>query len=232
LVRFRDDDLASARWKLGPMAGAVGAAFNRLQAQGVDAAGARGSPMFSIGAPAVGAATTNTGSAALAAAVTGAAALQASDYTVQFDGTNAHRDPDVGQCQEHDPVGAARLGRHTRRADDLRSRRACRRRATANFMIRSASTQAAGFELALAVAPTRPATGLAAIPQLGAGNGGDLSVQAFGVDASGPATSPQPVSSHLHGQRHLRYLRYRHRQRHRGFVDARPADTSATAAGR
>jgi len=90
LMKFQNEDLASAKNLLGQMAAAVSGAVNAQQALGLDLgqpAGA-GAPIFSVGAPRVLTASTNTGSATFTATTTDASQLQASDYALSFDGSN------------------------------------------------------------------------------------------------------------------------------------------------
>jgi flagellar hook-associated protein 1 FlgK len=90
LMKFQNEDLASAKNLLGQMAAAVSGAVNKQQSLGLDLsqpAGA-GAPIFSVGAPRVLAASTNAGTATLTATTFDASKLQASDYALSFDGTN------------------------------------------------------------------------------------------------------------------------------------------------
>jgi len=72
------------------MAAAVSGAVNTQQSLGLDLgqpAGA-GAPIFSVGAPRVLGASSNTGSATLSVTVNDSSQLQASDYELRFDGSN------------------------------------------------------------------------------------------------------------------------------------------------
>ncbi|HEU4621976.1 MAG TPA: flagellar basal body rod C-terminal domain-containing protein, partial [Burkholderiaceae bacterium] len=61
---------------------------NDQQALGVDRNGATGQPLFSVGAPEVLPRTGNPGTATLSASVVNSSALEASDYRIDYDGTN------------------------------------------------------------------------------------------------------------------------------------------------
>ena len=90
LLRFQNEDLTAANNLLGRMAAAVSGAVNTQQSLGLDLgqpAGA-GAPIFSVGAPRVLGASSNTGSATLSVTVNDSSQLQASDYELRFDGSN------------------------------------------------------------------------------------------------------------------------------------------------
>ncbi len=87
LLRFRDDDLAAARYGLGQLAGAVAGAYNATHALGVDANGDPGGDLFAVGASQVDAAAGNTGAAAFTVSITDAKLLAASDYRIDWDGS-------------------------------------------------------------------------------------------------------------------------------------------------
>lgn len=88
LTRFRDTDLTAARNLLGRIATVVADTVNGQLALGVDKTGTQGAPLFGIGSTQTLPRNTNTGSGVLQAAITDPTALQASDYSVAFDGTN------------------------------------------------------------------------------------------------------------------------------------------------
>ncbi|NLD56100.1 MAG: flagellar hook-associated protein FlgK [Burkholderiaceae bacterium] len=98
LMRFRDQDLASAQGRLGQLAAAVAGAYNGQQALGFDADGNAGAPLFGPMSVAATAAAGNVGDAALSVAVEDPAALRASDYRLSFDGSayQLERLPDGG----------------------------------------------------------------------------------------------------------------------------------------
>jgi len=90
LLRFQNEDLTAANNLLGQMAAAVSGAVNTQQSLGLNLgqpAGA-GAPIFSVGAPRVLGASSNTGSATLSVTVDDSSQLQASDYELRFDGSN------------------------------------------------------------------------------------------------------------------------------------------------
>jgi flagellar hook-associated protein 1 FlgK len=90
LLKFQNDDLTAAKNLLGQMAAAITGAVNTQQSLGLDLGQppGPGGPIFSVGAPRVLGASTNSGSAALSITVDDTSKLQASDYELQFDGTN------------------------------------------------------------------------------------------------------------------------------------------------
>ena len=92
LLRFQNDDLADARSLLGRMAAAISAGVNQQQALGLDQRQPAGSgaPLFTVGAPSVLPASTNSASGTtVAIAVVQADRLQASDYELRSDPSGA-----------------------------------------------------------------------------------------------------------------------------------------------
>jgi flagellar hook-associated protein 1 FlgK len=87
-LRLRDEDLTSALNQVGRLGTTVAAAFNAQQALGVDANGNAGAALYTLPAPLSIARSGNASAAGVAATVANAAALQASDYEVRWDGTN------------------------------------------------------------------------------------------------------------------------------------------------
>jgi flagellar hook-associated protein 1 FlgK len=90
LLKFQNDDLAAARNLMGQMATAIAGSVNTQQSLGLDLgqpAGA-GAPIFSVGPARVLDAASNAGTASLSLAVSDATQVQASDYALDFDGTN------------------------------------------------------------------------------------------------------------------------------------------------
>jgi flagellar hook-associated protein 1 FlgK len=88
LLGFRDTSLDSAQSALGRIALGLAGTFNAQHRLGVDLGGNPGSDFFSIANPAVTPHSANTGSAAMAVAISDYGALTSSDYRVQFDGAN------------------------------------------------------------------------------------------------------------------------------------------------
>lgn len=64
LLRFQDEDLVAARAQLGQLATALATRVNEQQGLGLDLTGGRGQPLFSVGEPAVRAASDNAADAA------------------------------------------------------------------------------------------------------------------------------------------------------------------------
>ena len=85
LMRFQDDDLVKARSLLGQMVLAVGSAFNRQQAQGLDMTGSTGASLFSYGAPMVLAADTNTSASNVSLTIDDPTLVKASEYELFYD---------------------------------------------------------------------------------------------------------------------------------------------------
>ena len=89
LLRFQNNDLTAANNLLGQMATALSGALNRQQKLGLDLStpAQTGSDLFSVGSARVLDANDNAGNATLSASVTDSSLVQASDYSVEFDGT-------------------------------------------------------------------------------------------------------------------------------------------------
>lgn len=88
LLSYRSSVLEPARNQLGQVALAVAGAVNAQHQQGMDLHGNLGGDLFSVPSPQVLAGNGNTGSASISASVSDVGALTASDYILQFDGTN------------------------------------------------------------------------------------------------------------------------------------------------
>jgi flagellar hook-associated protein 1 FlgK len=89
LLRFQNNDLTAANNLLGQMATAISGAINRQQKLGLDLSTPAqvGGDLFSVGSARVLDASSNAGNAALSLIVTDPARVQASNYSVAFDGT-------------------------------------------------------------------------------------------------------------------------------------------------
>jgi flagellar hook-associated protein 1 FlgK len=112
LMKFQNEDLNAAENLLGQMAAAISGAVNTQQSLGLDLGqpAGPGAPIFSVGAPRVLAASNNTGNATLTATTNDASKLQASDYSVGFDGTNYTLTRNVDQSAvTGSPFSAAQL---------------------------------------------------------------------------------------------------------------------------
>ncbi|HEY9067037.1 MAG TPA: flagellar hook-associated protein FlgK [Burkholderiaceae bacterium] len=88
LLKFQNNDLTAANNLLGQMATAITGALNKQQSLGLDLSGQAGGPLFSVSNPRVLDASSNQGNATLSLTVSDSSQVQASDYSVQFDGTN------------------------------------------------------------------------------------------------------------------------------------------------
>jgi len=88
LLQFRDDILTPTENSLGQIAIGLGSALNAQNQLGQDANGNPGAALFTIPAPVVTARATNSTGAALAVTITNPSQLTASDYRLDYDGTN------------------------------------------------------------------------------------------------------------------------------------------------
>lgn len=87
LLDFRSNVLDPAQNQLGRAALALADTFNAQHAQGMDLNGQLGGTFFNVGGPLVQAASSNTGSATLAASVSDVGALGSQDYVLGYDGS-------------------------------------------------------------------------------------------------------------------------------------------------
>ena len=90
LLKFQNDDLTAARNLLGQMATAISGSVNLQQSLGLDLGqpAGKGAAIFSVGPARVLDSSSNAGSASLSLTVSDATQVQASDYALEFDGTN------------------------------------------------------------------------------------------------------------------------------------------------
>lgn len=187
LMRFRDEDLASAQYRVGQLAAALAGGFNAQQALGVDATGAAGAQMFALGAPATGAAATNAGDGQLTVTVADAQTLAASDYELIWDGGQY-----VATRLSDGTVTA--LGGLPQTLDGLTVTSAGGTPAAGDrFLVRSASAMASGFEMILS-SPSRLAAGAPVMPQPAATNAGDVKVLSFNVEDASGSDLASPVT--------------------------------------
>ena len=88
VLTFRSQDLDQTRNTLNQLALSFADAFNQQHEKGVDSAGNDGKAFFTIGSPSVLSNSKNSSDAALTASVTDSSKVQATDYSVVFDGSN------------------------------------------------------------------------------------------------------------------------------------------------
>lgn len=88
LLAFRSQSLDPAQNALGRVAIGLASTFNAQHRLGQDLNGNMGGDFFTVASPRVTASTANAGTGALTATISNASALTASDYRLNFDGTN------------------------------------------------------------------------------------------------------------------------------------------------
>ncbi|ENJ4022155.1 TPA: flagellar hook-associated protein FlgK [Enterobacter hormaechei subsp. xiangfangensis] len=88
LLTFRSQDLDQARNTLNQMALAFADAMNTQHQAGFDANGDKGGKLFDFGSPAVLSNGKNTGSASFTATMTDSTKVQATNYKVEYNGTD------------------------------------------------------------------------------------------------------------------------------------------------
>lgn len=87
LLQFRAESLTAAENALGRVAIGLASTFNAQHQAGFDLSGTAGTAFFNAGAPSVGINGANSGNASITASIANAGALTASDYHLQFDGS-------------------------------------------------------------------------------------------------------------------------------------------------
>ncbi len=87
-LSVRQDVLDPAVNAIGRIAMGMADSFNQQQQQGIDLQGALGGSLFVLASPRTTPSSNNTGTGVITATVTSTSALTASDYNVNFDGTN------------------------------------------------------------------------------------------------------------------------------------------------
>ena len=88
LLQFRSESLDAARNGLGRVAIGLAGTFNEQHHLGQDMQGNPGGDFFTVPSPSVTASTRNTGSAVIAADITGFSSLTTSDYRLRYDGAD------------------------------------------------------------------------------------------------------------------------------------------------
>ena len=187
LLMARDQDLASARVRIGQLSAGMAQAYNGQQALGVDRDGAPGRPLFSIGTPVASPATTNGGSGAITATVQDATALTASDLRVTWTGSayDVVRLPDGSSAGTFATLPAAPGAS----IDGLSVTVTGTPAAGDTFLVKSGSVLATGFARR-PLSSDQIASAYPLAPTAGAANTGSVRVSGFSMVA--PAGSPLP----------------------------------------
>lgn len=179
LMRFRDEDLAAAKGRLGQLGASLAFAYNEQQSLGRDATGVAGVPLFATGNPIAFGSTLNTGNAQFSASMVDGTQVSAGNYELDYDGTNwtATRSNDGAVL----PVAG-----FPATIDGLQITLSSGAAAAGDkFLVRAGTAYANGFKMVLP-SPSRLASGMAATPQRGAANTGDAAVSAFRVNSNDP----------------------------------------------
>ncbi|MEP7064104.1 MAG: flagellar hook-associated protein FlgK [Betaproteobacteria bacterium] len=195
VIAFRDTTLHDAQNELGRVAIVLGDAFNTQHRLGQDLNGNLGGDFFDVAVPSVQAATSNTGTAAVAAQIASAQSLTGSDYTLRFDGSN------YTLTRESDGT-ATTYATLPQTVDGMSISMASGAMAAGDrFRISATQDGASGIALALtdpaAVAAATPIRTASAATNVGTGSLGAAAVS--NGYAAGPLAAPLTLTYHVAG---------------------------------
>ncbi len=193
LFEFRSQTLDAAQNELGRVAIGLAMDFNAQHMQGLDQKGNPGGAFFSVGTPRVTASSGNTPGAVLGATISDSKALTASDYRLQYDGTNYK----VTRLSDGAVSNFSSLPQTVDGVDF--SVTSGTLAAGDSFLIKPTVNGAQDFKVLLTDTTKIAAAGVPTIPVLsaiGSANTGSGAIQVSGVDA-GYAGAPLPPGSTL-----------------------------------
>ncbi|MGB6056137.1 MAG: flagellar hook-associated protein FlgK [Burkholderiaceae bacterium] len=192
LFEFRSQSLDTARNELGRVAIGLAMNVNAQHVQGLDQNGQPGTALFAVGKPQVLAAAGNS-NAMVGAAITDPKALTASDYRLEYDGTNYK----LTRLADGRSTSYATL---PQTVDGVEFSVASGAPAAGDsFLIRPTANGAREFKVLISDTTKLAAAGVPAVPVLsgvGSGNTGSGAIAVGGVDGS-YAGNPLPAGSTL-----------------------------------
>jgi len=187
LMNVHNRDLADVQAQLGRLAIAIATPMNAQHQAGVDLSGGNGSNLFNIPAATADAFVANTGNAAIGITIADASQLKASDYRLDFDGTNysTTRLSD-GTVQSSTTLPATMDGFSLNAASGAMN-------AGDSFSLRPVSTRANGITAAFND-PTKVALAQPVAAKATLTNAGSATVQSMSVGTTANANLTQPVT--------------------------------------
>ncbi len=187
MMNIHNRDLAGAQTELGRLAIAIAMPLNMQHRRGIDLNGNSGGDLFTLPAANSYALSTNTGNAIVDISIVDASALKASDYRLDFDGTNYQvtRLSDSTQ-QSFATLPATIDGFGLGIASGAMA-------AGDSFTLKPVSTRASGLATAFHD-PQRVALALPVAATATLGNAGNVTMQSLGLDAAANANLTQPVT--------------------------------------
>lgn len=187
MMNIHNRDLVGAEAELGRLAIAIATPLNLQHQRGVDLNGNAGGDLFTLPAPATYAYSFNTGNAAVSLSVVDSTQLKASDYRLDFDGSNYQvtRLSD-GTIQSFAGMPATIDGVGINIASGAMA-------AGDSFSLKPVSTRANGLAAAFQD-PMRVALALPVAASAALGNAGSTTVQSLGLDAAPNANLSQLVT--------------------------------------
>jgi flagellar hook-associated protein 1 FlgK len=187
VLNVNNRNLAGAEAELGRLATAIATPLNLQHRRGVDPNGNSGGDLFTLPAAPAYASSSNTGSASVAIAITDASQLKATDYRLDFDGTNYQvtrlsdgtQQPFATLPATIDGFGISITSGAMAAGD--------------SFSLKPVSTRASGIAAAF-TDPQRVALALPVAANAALGNAGNVAVQSLGLDVAANANLTQPVT--------------------------------------
>jgi len=187
MMNIHNQSLAGAEAELGQLAIAIASPLNQQHQSGLDLNGNAGGVLFNLPAATADAAVANTGTGVVGISIVDATQLKASDYRLDFDGTNYQ----VTRLSDNTQQAFAAL---PATIDGFGISLASGAMAAGDsFNLKPVSTRANGITLAFKDA-TKVALAIPVAANATAGNAGNLSVQDMGLGPAANANLTQPVT--------------------------------------
>jgi len=187
MMNIHNRDLNGVEAELGRLAIATATPLNAQHQRGIDLNGNSGGDLFTLPSAAVASFASNTGSATLGISIVDATQLKASDYRLDFDGTNYQ----VTRLTDSTQRSFASL---PATVDGFGISIASGAMAAGDsFSLKPVSTRANGIIAALQD-PQRVALALPVTAGAALGNAGSVSVQSVGLDATSSTNLTQAVT--------------------------------------
>jgi flagellar hook-associated protein 1 len=187
LMNIHNRDLTSAEAELGRLAIAIATPLNQQHQRGIDLNGNVGGALLTLPAAASYALSTNTGNAAVNISIADASQLKASDYRLDFDGTNYQVTRLTDNTQQSFAAMPATIDGF---GLNITSGAMA---AGDSFTLKPVSTRAGGIAVAFQD-PQRVAAALPVAASATLGNAGSIAVQSLDLNTTANANLTQTVT--------------------------------------